>query len=177
MGGGGKKESSGETDQLGQYSRALFNETSPLRQQIENQGLEALKTGGIGAQIPMIARAVESSKSQLATDLQSARDDQAKYRLNGTPFGQSIIQQARIAGNQGISQIPTNYAQNFISMLPSFVSGITGMGLQGQGQAANAQTSLYGSYNNGYSQILSAGIPGMTGMTGNIVSGAAKAAL
>lgn len=174
MGGGGKKESSYETDQLGQYARALFNQTSPLRNEFTKQSLEALKTGGIGAQIPLIARALEASKAQTSRDLVTTQDDLARTRLVGTPFGQAIMAGARIAGNQATARIPTDYAQGFISQIPGFIGAMTGTAVQGQSGAAANQTQLYSSYNQGYSNILSAGIPGFQKMAGDAIGGAAK---
>lgn len=158
-GGGGKQDSSPQIDKLSQLGQQLFNETSGVRGTMLQQGEEALKTGGIGAQIPMITRALDASRSQLSTDLQSTSDDLAKHRLVGTPFGQSIMQNARVLGNQGISQIPTNFAQGAIAQLPGFISALTGQGMGGMGQAASAQSNVTSSYNNAYSQILSAAMP------------------
>lgn len=173
MGGGGKKESSSETDYLGQYARALFNQTSPLRKEFTDQSLEALKTGGIGAQIPLIARAVEASKAQTSQNLQTTQENLAKSRLAGTPFGQAIMAGSRIAGDQATARIPTDYAQGFISQIPGFIGAMTGTAVQGQSGAAANQTQLYSSYNQGYSNILSAGIPGFQKMAGDIIGGAA----
>lgn len=158
-GGGGKQKSSPQIDQLGAIAKQLYNDTSSVRNTMLKQGEEALKTGGIGAQIPMITRALDQSRSQLSTDLASTKEDLAKYRLVGTPFGQSILQNAQVVGNQGISQIPTNFAQGMIAQLPGFVSALTGQGMSGMGQAASAQSNVTSSYNNAYSQILSAAVP------------------
>lgn len=164
MGGGGKG-SSNNTDtsaQLGQLAQTLFNETSPIRSELLGQGLEALRTGGIGAQIPMISRAIESSKSQLSQDLTGMQESLASTRLVGTPFAQHILGQGRIAGNQGIANIPTNYAQNFISQLPSFVSSLTGQGVSGMGSAAGAAAQTQASMNAANAQQTSTMIQGAT---------------
>lgn len=173
MGGGGKKESSSETDYLGQYARALFNETSPLRKEFTDQSLEALKTGGIGAQIPLIARAIEASKAQTSQNLFTTFENLSKSRLAGTPFGQAIMAGSRIAGDQATARIPTDYAQSFISQIPGFIGAMTGTAVQGQSGAAANQTQLYNSYNQGYSNILSASIPGFQQMAGSMIGGAA----
>lgn len=171
--GGGKKENAPEIDNLSSLARNLFNETAGLRKEFTAQGLEALKTGGISAQLPMIARAVEASKGQLSQDLQSTQDSLARSGLVGTPFGQNILAQGRIMGGQNISNIPTSFAQNTINMIPNFIAAMTGQSMGGAGQAAQAQSSLYGSYNNAYSNILSAGIPSAMQMGGKLISGAA----
>lgn len=150
----------------------MFNETAGLRKEFTNQWLEALRTGGISAQLPMIARAVEASKGQLSQDLQATSENLAKHRLVGTPFGQSILSQGRILGGQQIANIPTSYAQNSINMIPSFLAAMTGTSMSGAGQAASAQSQLYSSYNNAYSNILSAGIPTAMQMGGQLIGGA-----
>lgn len=177
MGGGGKKENSSETDYLGQYARALFNETSPLRQEYTKQALEGLRTGGIGAQIPLIARAVEASKAQTSQDLLTTQENLNKSRLSSTPFGQAILAGTRIAGNQATARIPTDYAQGFIQQVPGYAMGLTGQAVQGQTGASSNQVGLYNSYNQGYSNILSAGIPGFQKMAGDMVGGIAKSFL
>lgn len=172
--GGGKKENAPEIDNLSSLARSLFNQTAGLRKEYTAQGLEALKTGGISAQLPMIARAVEASKGQLSQDLQATSDDLAKHRLVGTPFGQSILSQGRILGGQQIANIPTNYAQNTINMIPNFIAAMTGTSMSGAGQAASAQSQLYSSYNDAYSRILSAGIPTAMDIGGQLLGTATK---
>lgn len=149
--GGGKKESSQNVDQLGQMARALFNETAGLRKEYMGQSMEALKTGGIGAQIPIIARALEASKSATSQSQQMTQDSLGRSGLIGTPFGQSILAQQIMQGNQHTADIPTQYAQNFISQIPSFITALTGQGIQGQSGAAADEVSLYNSYNQGVS--------------------------
>lgn len=151
--GGGKKESSQNVDHLGQMARALFNETSALRKEYQGQSLEALKTGGIGAQIPIIARALEASKSAASQSRQQTVDSLSRSNLAGTPFGQAILAQQEIQGNQHTADIPTQYAQSFISQIPSFITALTGQGIQGQQGAAQNEVSLYNSYNQGVSSF------------------------
>lgn len=171
--GGGKKENSPQTDQLSSMARALFNQTAGLRKEYTNQSLEALKTGGITAQIPIIARALEHSRRAQSQSRQTTTDNLARTGLVGTPFGQSILAQQEITGNQQIADIPTNYAQSFINQIPNFVSTMTGQGIQGQGQASSNEVQLYGSYNNAYGQVMPTIISQGLGMAGKIAGAAA----
>ena len=168
---GGKKSSSPEVDNLGSYARALFNETAGLRKTYEDQGLEALKTGGITAQIPLIARALEASKGQLSQDLQATNDDLARQNLAGTPFGEGIRSQARITGGQQIARIPTDYAQGFIQQLPSFLASLTGQSFGGMGNAAGAQSNIVQSRNQGFTSSLNTFVPLATSLGVGALSG------
>lgn len=137
-------------------AQGLYNETSPLRQEYGNQSLEALRTGGITAQVPIINRAVEASRSSLGDNLRNLTEDLAKYRLTGTPFGQQIYNQARIGGEANVANIAPSYAANFISQVPSFVSALTGTGMQGMGAGAGAQGGVVQSDNAGRAQTSAA---------------------
>lgn len=174
--GGGKKENASQVDDLGSYARLLFNETAGLRQEFTDQGLEALQTGGINAKIPIIARALEASRGAMSRSRQTTHDSLARSNLAGTPFGQSILAQQEITGNQQIADIPTQYASNFVSLLPQYISTLTGQGVTGLGGAASAQTGLYGSYNNAYGQttntLASKGFDAATGAMSGAATGA-----
>ena len=175
--GGGKKENSSQTDDLGQYARLLFNETARLRNELTAQGLEALQTGGISARLPIIARALEASKSAASQSRQQTIDSLARSNLAGTPFGQAILAQQEIQGNQHTADIPTQYASNVIGLIPQYITALTGQGITGLGGAASAQTGLYGSYNNAYGQttntLASKGFSAATGALSGAATGAA----
>ncbi len=171
--GGGKKENSPQTDHLGQMARALFNQTAGLRSEYLKQSEEALKTGGINAQIPIIARALEHSRQAQSQSRQTTTDNLARTGLAGTPFGQSILAQQEMTGNQQIADIPTNYAQHFISQIPAFITSMTGQGMQGQAGASQNETQLYSSYNNAYGQVMPTIISQGLGMAGKIAGAAA----
>jgi hypothetical protein len=156
VGGGGKDKSSPGIDQLLSMAAGLNSEVSPLRQAYGKQSLEALKTGGITAAIPIINRAVEASRSSLSSTLNSMNEDLAKYRLTGTPFGQQIYNQARIGGEANVANIAPQYAANFINQIPSFVSAITGQAVQGMGAGAGAQGGVIQSDNAGRAQTSAA---------------------
>jgi hypothetical protein len=121
-GGPGKVDNLQQIDQLAQIamsflqrSKTLFKTAKPLFQESAAQQLEALKTGGVGARIPMIQRAVEASKAATAGALRGTTDELAATGLAGTPFAASTLAGTRMSGEQATSQIPTTIAQHVIS--------------------------------------------------------------
>ena|SRR5690242_16523417 len=127
-GGPGKVDNIDQIDQLAKVaqnflkrSKFLFQSAKPLVAESNAQQLEALKTGGVGARIPMIQRAVEASKSATANALSGTSAELATSGVAGTPFAANILAGARMSGEQATSQIPTNIAQNILS------SGTTGL--------------------------------------------------
>jgi len=133
--GGGAE---GNINTLMQMGQKLFKQSGPVRKELFAQVLEALKTGGVGAQIPVIQRAVENSRAASGQALQQTSDQLAGANLSGTPYGQSILAQGRIAGNLASANIPTDIAQQFIGMGPGLATTTAQQGLG----AVQSATSL-----------------------------------
>jgi hypothetical protein len=130
---------------LGGQGRRVFNQAFPTFSELQGQQLEALRTGGVGAQIPIIQRAVEAAKSAGSEALQNTEASLGANNLAGSPFGQQILAQLRQGTQQIASNIPTEMASNFINQ-----AGQTSLGglqaAQGLGQAAlGGLTGLAGS--------------------------------
>lgn len=128
MGGGGGKGGGGATDTassraMADLAKQIFSETTPLRQTMEAQGLEALKTGGTSASIPSVQRAVESSKVATSNALRQTGDSLSSAGLGGTPYGEAILantgMQGEMAGNQAANAI----GQAILSMVPALLTG------------------------------------------------------
>lgn len=125
MGGGGGK-SSGQTGQnLLPFAKAFEGETRPLRSQLFGNITEALRSGGVGANVPIIQSSVSAARSSLGEALRGSSEGLSRSGLQGTPFGQRQMAQSRQQGMMGISQIPTQLAQQLIQM------ATTGVGLAG----------------------------------------------
>lgn len=107
------------------------------------QVTEALRTGGIGAQIPIIGQAVSSANQAQSQALQGTENSLASSGLTRSPYGQSILAQQRQQGAQAIGRIPTDYAQQFIGQGPSFSGGL----LQAILGSLNKSSSRSGPYN------------------------------
>ena len=138
MGGGGKG-ASGSSSALAHIANAFFQQTTPLRHELTSQMEEALKTGGIGARIPIITRAVESSKRATSSALRGTGEELARTGLRGTPFGENIMAGTRMEGELRTSQIPTDMVAQFLTQIPNFVLGAANTAITGLSGAAGAQ--------------------------------------
>src|SRR5262245_47727887 len=59
---------------LQQQGSTIFSETQPVMQQLLGQMSEALSTGGVGAQIPLIQKSVEASRQATSQGLREAEE-------------------------------------------------------------------------------------------------------
>lgn len=132
-------------------SKAIFGTQQPTRRILGKQTVEALKTGGIGARIPIIQRAVDASQQASARALRQTENDLTRGGLGGTPFGQSILAQQRQAGRQAAAQIPTAFAQQLIGQ----AGGGGGASPQFSIPAAFAPSSSGGGIESGFGSLLS----------------------
>jgi hypothetical protein len=96
-------------------SRGIWRTQQPVRKELGAQTLEALTTGGVGARIPMIQRAVESANLAGSNAMRGLEQGLAQRGLAGTPFGQAQLAQLGQQQQFAASQIPTQYAQSLIS--------------------------------------------------------------
>lgn len=134
-GGSSSKTSTGTASSpfaplLAKFSRAFM----PAATQLGAQESEALRTGGVNAQIPIINRAVDASRQAGSMTNQQVQESLAKAGLSGSSFGQAIMAQTEQEGNQKTAEIPADIASQFIGIVPGSVSTAVGAG----GMAANA---------------------------------------
>ena len=125
---------------LSDRAGAIFRIGKPIIQESSAQQLEALRTGGVGAKIPLIQRSVEASKQATGTALAATKDELSAAGIGGTPFAQNILARSRMGGEQAASQIPTAIAERIASGVPSGLEQIRAS--LGLGSAA-AHSSLY----------------------------------
>src|SRR5438876_4705928 len=98
--GAGKPETPEQINKLGAIAETILKQTGPVRKELLGQTLEALKTGGVGARIPIIQRAVEASKQATSSALKETTASGGAAGLAGTPFLQSILAKTRVSGEQ-----------------------------------------------------------------------------
>lgn len=144
IGGPFKKAALSSIEQALKQKKFLFGQAKPVQKELFGQTLEALRTGGVGAQIPIIQRTVESQKQALSGSLKDLEGGLAGSNLAGTPFGQRILAQTAMQGRQEISNVPTAFAQQFISGAPGLTQGATGQGINLLGQASQTGAGIYG---------------------------------
>ena len=147
----------GDTGKVGtnpfeQYTQGLQRNTRAPRNAVLSQLTEALTTGGVGARIPIIQRAVEASQQATAQGVNQTKEDLARSGINGL-FGRRVLAEQRQAGAQQASQIPAAMVQQIISQSLPFLQasqqGVLG-GLQAilqnkqfnAAQTANALDSI-----------------------------------
>jgi len=144
---GGKSTHDTSSQALEDISKQLFAETTPLRTNLIDQFMSVLSTGGSGAQIPAIQRAIEGSKQATSSNLRATRERLAQGGMAGTPFGEMVMSSAQGAGDFATSQVGPNMAMQLLQMIPGFTLGqgntvVSGLGTAGGIQAQNAQTAM-----------------------------------
>ena len=160
---GGKTPSTAAAKQLAQLSTRMFEQSNPARRNMFKQLNEALTTGGVGARIPIIQRAVGDVRAGTAASSQRASEQAARSGLGGSPFAAQQLAGIQMAGSQQESRIPTDIAQQLIAGGPGLIS--SGSGIPGLAAAANLQQSaanvgaqntgaMYGAGGNALGQLL-----------------------
>lgn len=96
----------------------------PLQNELFRQITEALRTGGVGAQLPIIQQSVSGANQALSDTLRQTEGSLASSGLSRTPYGQRILAQTRQEGSQAIGRIPTDIASQFIGQAPGAVQGL-----------------------------------------------------
>lgn len=96
-------------------NRAIFRTQQPIRRELSNQTLEALRTGGVNARLPLVQKAVEQARSASAGQMRQTQQNLAQGNLMNTPFGQSILAQQGQAARFAESQIGPAFAQQLIA--------------------------------------------------------------
>lgn len=133
----GKTSIPAEFRQVADIARSMIAQTGPFRKETLRQGMEALKTGGVRAKIPLIQQAVSQSQQATSRALSSTSEELAKRNIGG-PFASRILAGQRQAGAETAARLPTMIAENVIQRTTPFALGTQGMGLGGLSQAGQA---------------------------------------
>lgn len=118
-GGSGKVDVPEGVNKLEAITKRLFQESQGVRKESLSQVEEALKTGGVGARIPIIQRAVEAANASSSQAQTGTEESLARVGLTGTPYGQRILAGQKQQGAFAASQIPTDYVQQLIQQAPA----------------------------------------------------------
>lgn len=111
-------------DLLVNMAQQFNEETSPLRGEFIGQLMEAITTGGAGAQIPLISKATEQSRLATSQAMKQVDERLAASGLSGTPFGEQTAAQTLLSGELATANIAPNMAMQFIQMIPNFILGL-----------------------------------------------------
>lgn len=190
MGGGGKGSTPSQITAnpdpaVSGFTNEVRGQSRPVREEVYSQIGEALRTGGIGARIPIIQKSVEASKSATSRAMTGLDEAFAKAgpTFANSPYAQRIKGQTALAGAQSTEAIGPSIAKEFIDIAPSVALGsssqifgglgqASSLGLQGAiaGQSLNAQRDI--AKGNQMAQIYTALIQGASG-AGNSAGAAA----
>lgn len=145
MGSSSGKGGTGAAKDTIKMNKQLFQESTPVRKELLGQTLEALTTGGVGARIPLIQRAVEANKAGLAQGLRASSENISSIPgLAGTPFAESIMAQQRVGGEQALAGIPTEIAGQIAGGASNLALGFPQIANQGMIGGANVQSNAKG---------------------------------
>jgi hypothetical protein len=135
MGGKGK----GGSKALEKASKEILGTTRPVRNELSQQLLEVLQTGGSTARLPIIQQQVEGAKQAGAQAIQQTTGSLAAAGLDRTPFGQGILANTRQQAGQGENAARFNVVNQLLGGAQSFALGPLGPGISGLGTAAGLQ--------------------------------------
>lgn len=142
--GESKSQTSGSSTQWSPYAQSLakfgiadLKSAQPVLAGLLGQESEALRTGGITNQIPLINRKVDAARQAASQSNQSTRDILAKYGLAGSAFGARTIAEETAQQNQDVANVPANTVEEILGQAPAVALGATGQGFRGLGDAGS----------------------------------------
>lgn len=120
-GGGGKKgqELIKTAVRVGQQTE---RQSLPSRTMGFGQANELLSTGGIGARIPSIMKALESARSGMAVGRNNLEDTLASANLSGTPYGAAALANYDITAGLGEANVEQTAANNAIAQIAQIMN-------------------------------------------------------
>jgi len=128
--GAGKIETPGMQRIFEGISRNMVAQTGPVRKEFLKQGLEALRTGGVKAKIPLIQQAVSQTRGATSQALSQTAEQLAARNIGG-PFAGRTLAGIRMGGEQQAAAIPTQVAEQMISGVIPFSQQQASLGLGG----------------------------------------------
>jgi len=125
--GGGSSKGSEWAEEIARFGvqvgRKTERQTEGIRTLGFQQGEELLRTGGVGATIPAVTRALEASRASGATNERALRDLYATAGLAGTPMETRALAEQRTAQGLGEAQIEQQTAARHAQL----IAGMTGL--------------------------------------------------
>lgn len=127
--------------EMGIRGRQMLRQVAPARKLMLKQLTEALRTGGVGAKIPMIQQAV-SRANQATASMTAQTAEQLASKNIGGPFAARTIAGMRLAGAQQSAAIPTQMAEQLIGQFTPVMMGTQQLGMGAFSQSAQAAQQL-----------------------------------
>lgn len=117
-------------DTMAAQSRTLFGEAQPVTQELFKQIEEALKTGGVGAQLPIAQKGVEASRAATSKALQETQEmGSAMGGGRGSSALTRTLGDIALQGETQTAAIPQQIAESFISVAPTLSTGTSNAAL------------------------------------------------
>ena len=147
--GGGSKTSQSTTNSpwandLASIGLQDWRMAKPALQAYSSQASEALKTGGVNANIPSINAAVDASRQSSSQSETQLREQLARSGLAGTPFAQTIMAQQQGTDAARTGAIPAEATQAFIGQAVPQLEGQAGRAASAIGGAGGLQNTTTG---------------------------------
>lgn len=131
--------------QMGGYNvepfvRQFESESRPMRRETYGQLTELLRTGGVGARVPIIQAAVANQRGATSAALRGTQGQLSSAGLANTPFGQRIMAEQRAGGQQNIAGIPAQMAEALFGQAGQLANPIVGQVLGAMAQQSVGRT-------------------------------------
>ena len=139
---------------------SLFSLAEPTLGTLFQQIQQALQTGGVGAQVPVIQNAVTNMRNATNQSLNNAKTQLGAVSAGTDPVSQGQFANIAMQGNQQVADIPTQIAQQFISMGANLAPGVAATGAQATSNAAAQNTQTQSSGNFDWGGLISSLITG-----------------
>ena len=98
---------------------------------LDKQLQEALKTGGVGAQVPFVQNAVGASTQASNAAMSNAKNALSTIGAGNDPLSQGVLAGINMQGQQTAANIGPQLTEQFISMAPGVASSTANMGFGG----------------------------------------------
>jgi len=146
MGGGQtSKGGGGSSKVLEAQGKQVFDESTPMRQELLGQMTELMRTGATpGAQVPIIQRAVEAQRQAQSGAYKAAVGSLAGAGLGDDPYSRGLLASQQTAGDMTTAAIPTQIGQQMLGMAPNLAMGFPQIAGTNVANAGNVQNSAKG---------------------------------
>lgn len=112
---------------LSAFTDQLRKQAEPIGDVLSQQMLEALKTGGVGAYLPIAQSSVEQSRAATSNTMRSIQDQLVRMGLDRSPYGANILAGAQEQGSLSAESIYPDIVSALISAAPGFATGTGGL--------------------------------------------------
>lgn len=137
----------------------LFSQADPTLSTLFQQIQQALQTGGVGAQVPVIQNAVTNMRNATNQSLNNAKTQLGAVGAGTDPVSQGQFANIAMQGNQQVADIPTQIAQQFISMGANLAPSVATNGANITNTASSQNVNTTGQQSFDWGSLLSSLIP------------------